>query len=126
LFYKDTQFIELEKYLYYLWDFFLWKYKDLYLSLFLGFINSSISGDELTEQFINLRFSHIKEFDPLLKELKINIQAQINFLVDFDSRAFDFNHIISEVYEDSEAFVSDECLESIGDRDDRQCKSLKK
>lgn len=61
--YKADQFIELKKYVDYLWDFFLWKYKDLYLELFVGFINSSISGDEFTEEFIKLRFSHIKKFD---------------------------------------------------------------
>jgi hypothetical protein len=83
------------------------------LELFLGFINFSISGDEFTEQFIKLRFSHIKEFDKLLKELEINFQAATKFPV--DSRAFNFSRIISQVYEDSEAFVSDECLESIED-----------
>jgi len=110
---KDAQFIKLKKYVDYLWDFFLWKYNDLYLNLFLDFIDFSISGDEFIEQFIKLRFSHIKEFDQLLKELEINIQAQTNFPV--DSRAFNFNRIISQVYEDSEAFVSDECLESLED-----------
>lgn len=111
--YKDAQFIELKKYIDYLWDFFLWNYKNLYLELFLGFINFSISGDEFTEQFIKLRFEHIKEFDKLLKELEINFQAATKFPV--DSRAFNFSRIISQVYEDSEAFVSDECLESIED-----------
>lgn len=48
--YKDSQFLELKKYVDFLWDFFLWKYKDLYLELFVGFTNSSISGDEFTEQ----------------------------------------------------------------------------
>jgi len=111
--YKDAPFIELKKYADYLWDFFLWKYKNLYLELFVGFINSSISGDEFSEQFIKLRFSHIKKFDQLLKELEINFQAGTEFPV--DSRAFNFNRIISQVYEDCEAFVSDECLEIIGD-----------
>jgi hypothetical protein len=74
----------------------------------LDFINFSISGDEFTEQFI-----HIKEFDQVLKELEVNIQAQTNFPV--DSRAFNFNRTISQIYEDSEAFVSDECLESLED-----------
>jgi len=73
--YNYSQFIELKKYDDYLWNFFLWKYKDLYLKLFVGFINSSISGDEFTEEFIKLRFSHIKKFDQLLKELEMNFQA---------------------------------------------------
>ena len=111
--YKDAPLIKLKKYVDYLWDFFLWKYKNLYLNLFFDFIDFSISGDEFIEQFIKLRFSHIKEFDQLLKELEINIQAQTEFPV--DSRAFNFNRIISQVYEDSEAFVSDECLESLED-----------
>ena len=46
-------------------------------------------------------------------ELEINFQAGTEFPV--DSRAFNFSRIISQVYEDSEAFVSDECLESIED-----------
>lgn len=111
--YNYSQFIELKKYDDYLWNFFLWKYKGLYLELFVNFINFSISGDEFTEEFIKLRFSHIKKFDQLLKELEINFQAATKFPV--DSRAFNFSRIISQVYEDSEAFVSDECLESIED-----------
>jgi hypothetical protein len=111
--YKDAQFIELKKYADYLWDFFLWKYKNLYLELFVGFINSSISDDEFSEQFIKLRFSNIKKFYQLLKELEINFQAGTKFPV--DSRVFNFNRIISQVYGDCEAFVSDECLEIIGD-----------
>ena len=111
--YQNAQFMELKKYGDYLWNFFLWKYKDLYLELFIGFINSSISGDEFTEQFIKLRFSHIKKFDQLLKELEINFQAITEFTV--DSKAFNFSRIISQVYEDSDAFVSDECLENIED-----------
>ena len=31
------------------------------------------------------------------------------------NKLINFNRIISQVYEDSEAFISDECLESIGD-----------
>lgn len=62
--------MELKKYGGYLWNFFLQKYKDLYLELFIGFINSSISGDEFTEQFIKLRFSHIKKFDQLLIRIR--------------------------------------------------------
>lgn len=89
----------------------MWKYKDLYLKLFVGFLNSSISGDEFTEKFIKLRFSHIKKFDQFLKELETNFQAGIDLPV--DSKAFNFSRIISQVYEDCEAFVSDECLESI-------------
>jgi len=50
--YHYSQFMGLKKYGDYLWNFFLWKYKDLYLELFIGFINSSISGDEFTEEFI--------------------------------------------------------------------------
>lgn len=111
--YKCAPFIELKKYADYLWDFFLWKYKNLYLELFISFINSSTSGDEFSEQFIKLRFSHIKKFDQLFKELEINFQAGTEFPV--DSRAFGFNRIISQVYEDCEAFVSDECLKIIGD-----------
>lgn len=110
---SDAQITKLKKYVDYLWDLFLWKYKDLYLNLFLDFINFSISSDEFTEQFIKLRFSHIKEFDQLLKEFEINIQVQTNFPI--DCRAFNFNRIISQVYEDSEAFVSDECLENLED-----------
>jgi len=40
------------------------------LELFIGFINSIISGDEFTEQFIKLRFSHIKKFDQLLIRIR--------------------------------------------------------
>lgn len=62
------------------------------MNLFFDFINFTISSDEFTEQFIKLRFSHIKEFDQLLKEFEINIQVQTNFPI--DSRAFNFNPII--------------------------------
>ena len=41
--------------------------------------------------------------------MKINFQAATEFPV--DSRAFDFNRIINQVYED----FSDECLEIIED-----------
>ena len=113
---KKAQFIKLKKDVDYLWNFFLWKYKDLYLELFVDFVNSNISGDEFTEQFIKLRFSHIKKFDQLLKalELEINFQARTEFSV--NSRAFNFNRIISQVYEDSDAFVSEECLENLTDK----------
>jgi len=66
------------------------------LELFVDFINSSISGDEFTEQFIKLHFFHIKKFDQLLKELEMNFQAQTEF--PGDSRAFNFNTIVSQVY----------------------------
>ena len=111
-----SQFIELKKYDDYLWNFFLWKYKGLYLELFVNFINFSISGDEFTEEFIKLRFSHIKKFDQLLKELEMNFQAGTDFTV--DSKAFNFSRIISQVYEDCDVFVSDECLDSIEDARD--------
>jgi len=41
----------------------------------------------------------------------MNFQAVIEFTV--DSKAFNFRRIINQIYEDSDAFVSDECLESI-------------
>ena len=108
-----TQFIELKKYKDYLWNFFLWKYKGLYLELFVSFRNFSISGDEFTEKFLRLRFSHIKEFDQLLKELEMNFQAGTDFTV--DSKAFNFSRIISQVYEDCDVFVSDESFDSMED-----------
>lgn len=111
---KKAQFIKLKKNVDYLWNFFLWKYKDLYLELFVDFVNYNISGDEFTEQFIKLRFSHINKFDQLLKELEINFQARTEFSV--NSRAFNFNRIIRQVYEDSDAFVSKECLENLTDK----------
>jgi hypothetical protein len=97
-------------------EFFLWKYKDLSLKLFVGFRNSSISGDEFTEEFIKLRFSHIKKFYQFLKELEMNFQAGIDLPV--DSKAFNFSRIRSQVYENCDAFVSDESLESIEDTRD--------
>ncbi len=114
--YTYSQFIALKKYKDYLWNFFLWKYNDLYLELFVRFLNYEISGDEFSEEFITLRFSHIKKFDQLLKELEMNFQAVIDLPV--DSKAFNFSRIISQVYEDCDAFVSDECLESIEDTRD--------
>lgn len=114
--YRQAQFIELKKYVVFLFDFFIWKSKDLYLKLFISFANFNMSGDELVSQFFSLRLSHIKEFDQLLKELEINFKAATGFPV--DSRAFGFQDIISRVYEDCEAFVSDELLEEIEDSRD--------
>ena len=111
---KKAQFIKLKKDVDYLWNFFLWKYKDLYLELFVDFVNYNISGHEFTEQFIKLRFSHINKFDQLLKELEINFQAITEFSV--NSKTFNFNCIINQVYEDSDAFVSEECLENLTDK----------
>lgn len=115
---NDNQFIKLEKYVDCLWDLFLWQYKHLYLELFVNFINYNISG----EQFIELRYSHMKEFDQLLKELESNFQAIRQFSV--DSKAFNFNYIIDQVYDDSDVFVPDILLESIGD--DRDADEINK
>ena len=46
----------------------------------------------------------------------MNSQGGTNFSVDF--KAFNFSRIINQVYEDCDAFVSDECLESIEDTRD--------
>ena len=86
------------------------------MELFVSFINFSISGDEFTEKFIKLRYSHIKKFDQFLKKLEMNFQAGTDFTV--DSKAFKFSRIINQVYEDCDVFVSDECLNSIKDARD--------
>jgi hypothetical protein len=65
--------MEFQKYGDSFWNFFLWNSKDFDLEFFLGFFNSSLSGDELTEEWIQLPFSHLPKFDPFFQEFELNV-----------------------------------------------------
>ncbi len=85
MYYKKSQFIELKKYVDLLWDFFLWKYKDLYLELFVDFTNSSISDDEFIEEFIKLFQLFIRSFVFLEREKKSFYCNGSNYLTFIES-----------------------------------------
>jgi hypothetical protein len=84
--YPKAPWMEFQKYGDSFWNFFLWNSKDFDLEFFLGFLNSSLSGDELTEEWIQLPFSHLPKFDPFFQELELNFPARTELTV--DSKAF--------------------------------------
>jgi hypothetical protein len=117
-FYTKEQLVKLKTYEDLLFDCFLWKYRDSYLKLFVSFLNYNISGDEFSEQLINIRSNHIVEFDELMKQLQLMSQLEINFeflnKFNLDLKAFGFADIIDLVEQDCDSFVSDELLLEIG------------
>ena len=80
-------------------DFFLWKYYNIYLELFVCFTNFSISGEEFTEQFLN----------QLENNLTVAIELSIH------SKDFGFSDLLSQIFFECDAFVSDELLKEIED-----------
>jgi hypothetical protein len=71
----------------------MWKYRDEYVKLFLSLTNFSISGDEFTDRFLELRALHVTECDRLIEELEIRFEQATAFPI--DSRAFRFEVILS-------------------------------
>jgi len=119
-FYTKEQVAKLKTYDLLLFDCFLWKSRDLYLKLFVSFLNYNTSGDEFARQFIGMRSAHIAEFDELMNQLELMSQLEINFNSEFlnkfnvDLNAFGFTEIIDSVEDDCDLFVSDELLVEIG------------
>ena len=101
-----------------LFDCFLWNYRDLYLKLFVSFLNYNICGDEFANQLIRMRVTHIRKFDKLIEDLQIINQVETNFeflnKFDLTMDAFGFPEMIDLVYENCDSFVSDKLLEEIG------------
>lgn len=117
-FYTKEQLVKLKTYEVLLFDCFLWKYRDLYLKLFVSFLNYDISGEEFSKQLINMRSNHIVEFNELMKQLQLMSQLEINFeflnKFNLDLNAFGFTDIIDLVEQNCDSFVSDELLVEIG------------
>lgn len=111
--YTQDQSVKLMQYLEFLSDCYMWKHLNKYLKLFTSFTNFSISGDEFTDQFLRLRALHVNECNRLIQELKTSLEQIAAFPI--DSRAFGFEAILSQTFEDCDAFVSDELLENIQD-----------
>ena len=90
--YTEEEIIKLKTYQILLFDYFLGKRLDSYLELFTSFLNSVISCDRFSQQFITLRFKHIREFDELMKQLELmnSIEIPFSFLNEFN---FDLNVI---------------------------------
>ena len=74
----------------------------------ISFTKFTISGDEFIEQFMKLRTSTVTEFNQLIQELKASFEPETKFLI--DARAFGFEDIITETYEDCDVFVSNQLL----------------
>jgi len=112
------QVLKLKTYQGFLFDCFLWKSRDSYLKLFASFLNSNISGDEFSDQFMRMRSNHIAEFDELMNQLELMSQLEINFeffnKFNLDPNAFGFTDIIDSVDDDCDSLVSDERLVKIG------------
>ena len=111
--YTHDQFLKLRNYPGFLYSSFMWNYRFEYLKLCLRFINFTISGDQFAVDFIELRNSHVLEFNQLIHELKTSFKPATKLLIDI--RAFGFGQILREIYEDCDVFVSDELLKSIGE-----------
>lgn len=117
-FYTKEQLVKLKTYEVLLFDCFLWKYRDLYLKLFISFLNYDIFGEEFSKQLINMRSNHIVEFNELMNQLQLMSQLEINFeflnKFNLDLNAFGFTDIIDLVEQNCDSFVSDELLVEIG------------
>ena len=118
LFYTKKQLIRLKTSAVFLFDFFLWEYRDSYLKLFVNFLNYNISGEEFSNQLITMRSNHIDEFNELMKQLQLISQLEIHFeflnKFNLDINAFGFTDIIDLVDQYCDSFVSDELLLEIG------------
>lgn len=118
LFYTEEEIVKLESYEVLLFDFFLGKRLDSYLELFTGFFNSVISCDKLSQQFMTLRFHHIREFDNLMKQLELisSLELPFSFLnqFNFDLNLIGITNIIDLVDQNCDALISDETFLKIG------------
>lgn len=68
-FYTKEQLIQLKTYKVLLFDYFLSNYQNLYLTLFINFLNFDISSEEFVSQFFALQLNHLQEFDELMSQL---------------------------------------------------------
>lgn len=68
-FYTKKQLIQLKTYKVLLFDYFLSNYQNLYLTLFINFLNFDISSEEFVSQFFALQLNHLQEFDELMSQL---------------------------------------------------------
>lgn len=101
-FYTKEQLIQLKTYKGFLFDCFMWNYRNLYLELFINFLNFDISSEEFLSQFHTLRFNHIQEFDELMSQL------------DTDSEFFNkFNSVLNKFSIERNTFIFKESLQLV-------------
>jgi hypothetical protein len=112
--YTEEEIVKLKTYQILLFDYFLGKRLDSYLELFTSFLNSVISCDRFSQQFITLRFKHIREFDELMKQLELmnSIEIPFSFLneFNFDLNVIGITTIIDLADQNCDALISDELL----------------
>ena len=73
------------------------------VKLVVSFLNYIISGEKFSKQLINLRSTHIVEFNELMSQLEINFEFLNKFNLDLNS--FWFADIIDLVDQNCDSFV---------------------
>ena len=112
--YTNQQIAQLRSYETLLFDCFLWRSRNLYLTLFINFFNRTISDDKFEKQLISLRSNHIREFNELMKQLQLKINSEFLNKFEIHLNAFGFADIIDLIEEHCDSFVSDKLLVEIG------------
>jgi hypothetical protein len=111
-FYTKEQLIQLETYKVLLFDYFLSNYQNLYLTLFINFLNFDISSEEFVSQFFALQLNHLQEFDELMSQLDTDSAEFFNkfssLLNNFsiEGNIFMFKEILELVELSCKTFVS--------------------
>lgn len=109
-FYTKEQLIQLKTYKVLLFDYFMSNYQNLYLTLFINFLNFDISSEEFVSQFFALQLTHFQEFDELMSQL------------DTDSAEFfnKFSSLLNNFSIENNIFMFKESLELV----DLGCKAF--
>ena len=89
-FYTKEQIDKLKTYKVLLFDCFMWNYQNLYLTLFINFLNFDISSEEFVSQFRTMRFNHIQKFHELIIQLD-KLDTDSEFFDKFSSVVHKFN-----------------------------------